>query len=237
MDMNNSLVVGAGALIVGVIIGYSMSGSGAELAKEGLARTEALSAEVEEMTTKVDGLDEKVGGIETAFADFGAKQSEGLKGIGEQIAGIGGTVSGAVDKFGAGVSEAVKGQIDGLREQLSTLRAPGGGESGGGNAGGGNAGGGAEAPQAGSEGSGGGASAEASGSGTALRPGMAAVIAPDKLHVFLSSADREAGTATVAVNGQALSTVSVGQEQEANGCHFSLTGFDAKGAAMIDGGC
>lgn len=236
MDMNNSLVVGAGALIVGILIGYSMGGSGEDLAKEGLARTEALAARVEQVTTKVDGLDtkvggldEKVGGIETSFADFGAKQSENLKGIGAQIAGIGTSVSGAVDKLGSGMSEAVKGQIDGLREQLSTLRA---GE-------------GAQAPEGAEKAEGGkpagadgeSAPAEASGTGTALRPGMAAVIAPDKLHVFLSSADREAGTATVAVNGQTLTTISLGQKQEANGCSFSLTGFDAEGAAMIDGGC
>ena len=223
MDMNNSLVVGAGALLVGIIIGYSMGGSGEDLAEEGLARTEALSAKVEEMTTKVDGLDAKVGGIETSFADFGAKQSEGLKGIGDQIAGIGASVSGAVDKLGTGVGDAVKNQIDGLREQLSSLR--GGAE------------GGAAAPAAEAPAAGGGEAAEASGSGTALRPGMAVVIAADKLHVFLSSADREAGTATVAENGQTLTTIDVGQEQEANGCKFSLTGFDAEGAAMIDGGC
>ncbi len=237
MDMNNSLVVGAGALIVGVIIGYSMAGSGDDLAKEGLARTEALSAKVEEMASKVDGLGEKVGGIETTFADFGAKQSDGLKGIGDQIAGIGTSVSGAVDKLGTGVGDAVKNQIDGLREQLSSLRAGGGssGETAASPA--------AEAPAeaaapaeatAPAEAA---APAEATGTGTALRPGMAAVVAPDKLHVFLSSADREAGTATVAVNGQTLTTISVGQKQEANGCEFSLTGFDADGAAMIDGGC
>lgn len=231
MDMNNSLVVGAGALIVGVIIGYSMAGSGDDLAKEGLARTEALSAKVEEMASKVDGLGEKVGGIETTFADFGAKQSDGLKGIGDQIAGIGTSVSGAVDKLGTGVADAVKNQIDGLREQLSSLRA------GGGSSGEAEAPPAAEAPAEATAPAEAAAPAEATGTGTALRPGMAAVVAPDKLHVFLSSADRAAGTATVAVNGQTLTTISVGQKQEANGCEFSLTGFDADGAAMIDGGC
>ena len=31
--------------------------------------------------------------------------------------------------------------------------------------------------------------------------------------------------------------IEVGKEQDVNGCKFSLTGFDDKGAAMIDGGC
>ena len=136
------------------------------------------------------------------------------------------TVTGAVDKLGSGVSEAVKGQIDGLREQIATLRASGGGEAA------------APAAEAGGEAAPAAAAAPASpGAGTALKPGMTAVIAPEKLHVFLSAANAAAGTAMVAVNGQSLSEVALGQEQEANGCKFTLTGFDGEGGATSDGGC
>lgn len=235
MDLNNSVVVAAGALLVGVLVGYSLSGSGDELAEQGLARTEALSAQVEAMGAKVDGLDQKVGGIESAVADLGGKQAESLKGIGDQLAGlggaVGGAVTGAVDKLGAGVTDTVKTQIDGLREQIAALRA--GGEGSGAAAP-------APAPAKEEAAAGGGEAAggwKISDKGTAVTPGMAAIIAPEKLHVFLSAADPAAGSATVAVNGQSLSTILVGQKQEANGCEFSLTGFDEKGAAMIDGGC
>lgn len=222
MDLNNSVVVGAAALLVGVIIGYSMSGSDEDPAEQALARTEALSTQVEAMDAKVDGLDQKLGGVESAVADIVGKQADGLKGIGEQISGIGGTVTGAVDKLGTGVTDAVKAQIDGLKEQIAGLRA-------------------APAPAAGTEAEAGGAPTGGAGKisdkGTAVKPGMAAIIAPEKLHVFLSSADPAAGTASVAVNGQTLSTITVGEEQEVNGCKFSLTGFSETGEAMIDGGC
>ncbi|TPE49945.1 hypothetical protein [Amaricoccus solimangrovi] len=222
--MNNSLVVGAGALLVGIIIGYSMSGGEDETAREALARTEALSTQVEAMSGKVDGLDQKLGGVEAAVVAFNATQNEALTALSGQIQGIGQTVSGAVDKLGAGIGETMKSQMDGMRSALSSMRGMGGtgGETGG--------------ESGGDSGPAGGQAAPA-GTGTALRPGMTAVISPDKLHVFLSSADSAAGSAMVAVNGQSLQTLKVGEEQEANGCHFSLTGFDADGAAMIDGGC
>ncbi|PZQ46846.1 MAG: hypothetical protein DI556_18950 [Rhodovulum sulfidophilum] len=225
MDMNNSLVVGAGALLVGILIGYSMGGSGDELAEQGLARTEALSARVEEMAGKLDGLESKVTGVEGSVAQFASAQSDGLKGLGDQIGtridGIGESVGGAVDKLGASVSDTVKGQIEGLRAQIATLR-----------------GGAAEPASEGAESaeSAPPAPAAAPGAGTTVTPGMTAVVAPDKLHVFLSATDPAAGTAMVAVNGQTLSTIKLGEEQEANGCHFTLTGFDGR-AATIDGGC
>ncbi len=211
MDFNSALIAGAGGLIVGLVIGYSMGGSGEDLAEASLAQTRDLSA-------KVATLSEKVGGIEGAVGALNKAQSDGAQALGARIDGIAQEVSGRVDALGGGVSDALKSQLQDLRGQLAGLI---GGSAGGREASGGVA-------------TGGGATG---GTGSAVRPGAAVTLADGKLRVFLSAADASAGTARVAINGQTLVPLEVGKPVEANGCSVSLTGFDADGAAMIDGGC
>ena len=211
MDFNSALIAGAGGLIVGLVIGYSMGGSGEDLAAAGLSQTRELSA-------RVEALNERVGGIEGAVGALGKAQTEGVQGLGARIDGIVQQVSGQVDALGGGVSDVVKTQIQDLRGQLAGLigGAPAGGASGGG----------ADV-----------AAGAGTGTGSPITPGSAVTLADGKLRVFLSAADPAAGPARVAVNGQTLVPSAIGKPFEADGCSVSLTGFDAAGAALIDGGC
>lgn len=217
MDFNSALIAGAGGLIVGLVIGYSMGGSGEDLAEAGLSQTRELSAQVE-------ALSERVGGVEGAVGALVKAQTEGVQGLGARIDGIVQQVSGQVDALGGGVSEAMKTQIQDLRGQLAGLigGAPAGGASG-------------EATGVG-VGTGVG-SGVGSGVGNPATPGSTVTLADGKLRVFLSAADPAAGTARVAINGQTLVSLAIGNPLDVDGCSVSLTGFDAAGAALIDGGC
>lgn len=206
MDFNSALIAGAGGLIVGLVIGYSMGGSGEDLAEAGLRQTRELS-------TKVEALSEKVGGIEGAVGALSKAQTDDAQGLGARIDGIAQEVSSRMDALGGGVSDAMKTQMQDLRGQLAGLI--------------GVVGGGAAAPEP----------ERAAGTGSAVIPGSAVTLADGKLRVFLSAADAKAGTARVAINGQTLVPLELGKPFDADGCSVSLTGFDADGAALIDGGC
>lgn len=232
MDFNNGLVAGAGGVIVGLIIGYSMASGGHDVGAEQLAKTEELSAKVETLTADVGGIGQRLGGVEGVVTALRSAQSDGLQGLSARVDGVGqqltATVDGVsqqlsatVDQLGSGVSEAVKTQVEGLRGQLAGMLGAGAAAVA-------PSGAGQEAPAT---------PAAPAATGTALTPGQTAVLTEGKLYVFLSSANANGGTAQVAVNGQKLVELAVGKPFELDSCSVSLTGFAADGAAMIDGGC
>lgn len=198
MDVNRGLVVGAGCLIVGLVLGYSLGGSDVDQAQ--LAQTRALSAKVETLSGEFEGLGQRIDGVESAVASLQGTQSQELQGLGAQLDGVGESLAGSLQQLGDGVSAALKAQLDELRDRLA-----------------------GNAP-------------EASPTTLTLAPGETAPLG-DRLEVFLAATDPAAGTAMVAINGQALVQLTLGTAYETGGCKVALTGFDAEGGAFIAGGC
>ncbi|MFO1106899.1 MAG: hypothetical protein U1E34_12420 [Amaricoccus sp.] len=194
MDVNRGLVVAAGCLLVGLLLGYSLGGS--DTASAQLAATRTLDV-------KVSALDKRVAELETAIAGLQGSQSQGLQGLGTEMDGLGQSLAGSLATLGEGLSTALKSQIDELRDRLSAL---------------------GEAPMSGGEAT------------VTLTPG-ATVPLGEGLELFLAAIDTGAGTAMVAINGQALVQLTLGQTYETGGCRLTLTGFDAKGGAFVTGGC
>lgn len=224
MDFNKALMVGAGSLLVGLILGYSMGGSGNDEIDAQLAKADELSARVESMSQDMAGMGERLGGIEGVVTAMRAAQTEGMQGLGARVDGMGQQLSSSVERLGSGMSDAMKAQVEALRGQIDGLRGSAAEESEQGE----------EGEQAQAEAP---AAPQAAASGIAVTPGGTAILVPGRLHVFLSAADAEGGRARVAVNGQMLVPLEVGKAVEVDGCAVELTGFDIRGAAMIDGGC
>lgn len=81
-----------------------------------------------------------------------------------------------------------------------------------------------------------GAAPTGSGEGSEIGIGETGIFADGGLRVFLSAFDPEAGTARVAINGQALTMLSMGSPAQAGDCTVTLTGGEGR-RAIIDGSC
>jgi hypothetical protein len=76
----------------------------------------------------------------------------------------------------------------------------------------------------------------ASGAGSAVPMGKAEIFGDGKVRVFLSAVDAEAGTARVAINGPAVTTLEMSSPVKAGDCTVELTGV-GEGTATVDVAC
>lgn len=215
---DNSFLVGAGSGIIGIMVGFLLSGAGDDrvvnrLEKRINSGTErAVSAGAEQ----VDALNERIAGLEAALAEAGEAQAGSVAGLKEQLAGLDSRIGAMDGKIGDAVA-SLSGRIDAVTASVGDAVAEAGSNQT------------ARIEAALSEGLGKVAAlapaAAAGGAAAAASDGESAVAAPaeteavveeakglgigqteylmdGKVRVFVSSVNRDAGTARVAVNGQ-----------------------------------
>lgn len=217
MGMEKTAAVGAGGLVVGLLLGLMFGGGGGDVDEV----RQALSAEVGNVQGQVTALDAKVAelgakldGVSTAVGDAASASSGQLQALTSSLDGVKSDLTGALGGISEKVSTAMAGNLDSLRAEVAKLmpaRAGGGGEAAGGDGGDGTA------------------------TGTSIAIATVADF-DDKLRVFVSGIDPEGKTARVALNGTALTTLTLDEPVEANGCSVTLTGF-AENGAVIDASC
>lgn len=218
-NSNRTILLVAGALVVGLVLGALFRGGGPDI-KPVVDETRALSARIDGIGAEVKGLGERLATIEGSVTETRSAQDSALGDLRGQLEGLGKSVADTTGALGGQVSTALQSQLEDFRGQISDLV---------GRAKGGDAGDEAAAGAA--------ATQQVATTGTPLTPGQAVTLAAEKLRVFLSSADAQSGSARVAINGFATTVLTAGEPVEVNGCRVVLSGFDASGTAMIDGGC
>lgn len=221
-NSNRTILLVAGALVVGLVLGALFRGGGPDI-KPAIDETRALSARVDAIGAEVKGLGERLATIEGSVRETRSAQDSALGDLRGQLEGLGKSVADTTGALGGQVSTAVQSQLEAFRGQISDLV----GRTRSDDAAGDDAAGetaGATAPQVAT-------------TGTPLTPGQAVTLVDEKLRVFLSSADAQSNSARVAINGVGTTVLTAGEPVEVDGCRVVLSGFDASGTAMIDGGC
>ncbi len=117
MELHSAVLPAAGGVILGLLLGIAISGSGHDAEKARQKETKALAEKLAAVETSVAGLGDRIGGIEGALKT----QGEGVAALGPKIDEVATTVTGSLDKLGGGVSEAVKSEIAGLKSELSSM--------------------------------------------------------------------------------------------------------------------
>ncbi len=216
-NSNRTILLVAGALVVGLVLGALFRGGGPDITPV-VDETRALSARIDGIGTEVTGLGERLAAIEGSVTETRTAQDSALGDLRGQLEGLGKSVADTTGALGGQVSTALQSQLEDFRGQISDLvgRAKG-----------------TEA----ADDTVGAAAPQVATTGTALTPGQAVTLADDRLRVFLSSADARSNSARVAINGLATTVLTAGEPVEVDGCRVVLSGFDANGTAMIDGGC
>jgi hypothetical protein len=219
MELNRTVLAGAGGLVVGLLIGFALSASGRSAVEEQLKQQQEAVAELGKLEAALGAVDSRVGelgtrlgGVEGTLAALGESQSGGLKSLTDRIDGVGTDLSGALSDIGSSVSTALSGPLDGLRAQVAALAsAP---------------------PAAGGQEAASGAPAQ----GELVRVGETAQFDGGAVRVFLSALDGPGAAARVAINGSGMSLLALGSPVEAGNCRLTLTGVSENGAT-IAGDC
>lgn len=216
-NSNRTILLVAGALVIGLVLGALFRSGGPDI-KPVVDETRALSAKIDGIGAEVKSLGERIATIEGSVTETRSAQDSALGDLRGQLEGLGKSVADTTGALGGQVSTALQSQLEDFRGQISDLvgRAKGGDAA--------DETAGAAAPQVAT-------------TGIPLTPGQAATLADNRIRVFLSSADPQSGSARVAINGLDTKMLTVGEPIEFNGCRVVLSGFDANGTAMIDGGC
>lgn len=222
-----AIVGGAVLFILGLVIGAAISGgpSVEEIDEAVARRIDAAKAEDAERTGRIEAgltqladniggrLDGIAGSVDTGaktVSDFGAR-------IGGDVATLGQSLQGAIEKSSADHLAALESGLAGLRGQISAAPAPG-------------AEGGA-APEA--------AAAPAEAPEDGYTPGQTVTLSDGALRVFVSRLDEGTGTAHVRANGQDLA-LAVGKAApvagEAGECLLTLDALGG-GKAALSGAC
>lgn len=222
-NSNRTILLVAGALVVGLVLGALFRGGGPDI-KPMVDETRTLSARVDALGAEVKGLGERLATIEGSVTETRSAQDTALGDLRGQLEGLGKSVADTTGALGGEVSTALQSQLQELRGQLSDIV----GRVKEGNADSETAGADADAPAA---------APQVATTGTPVTPGQAVTLVDEKLRVFLSSADPKSNSARVAINGFATTVLTAGEPVDVDGCHVELSGFDASGTAMIDGGC
>jgi hypothetical protein len=238
MQVDRTVLVGAGAGIVGLLLGLAIGWSGRSELEARAAAQDEIRAQVAALTETVAGIETRLGGVAEQVTALGASQAGGIENLAKRlegaVAGAGTTLSDSLgDELASlrALAESQAGNLEGVAKQLEGAAAAIGsstsealGEN-------------LERLRVGiatlartGEGE------TAAGTGEALSIGQTAELADGKLRVFLSAVDTAAGTARVAVNGTALSEVSMTEPVEAGDCKLELTGV-AEGGATFNAAC
>ena len=211
MIKNQSVVIGGGALLLGLILGIAVSGSRVddkiaqamgrmdEASGAAVSAQEAAMAAIEERFGALEAQVEEAAGAAAALSDdLGAKMSEMQQGLASRI---------------DAVTEGAQAQVAALRDEF------------------------ASAPTTGTAGSAETAAAPAAGMAAAetRSVGETAVLADGALRVFVSRLDTEAGTARLSINGTDT-TLAVGDAAtvalESGDCAVSVVSIGADGVAL-----
>jgi len=216
-----AIVGGAVLFILGLIIGAAISGGpsvediDAAVAKRIDAATATETAEIAKvgagLTQLAGDLGGRLDGGAKAVADIGTK-------LGGDVAALGASLQGAIEKSSADHLAALEGGLAGLRGQISSAPAAAPG---------------AATPAAAA------ATAASAAPVEGYGPGETAILSDGALRVFVSRLDADAGTASVRAGGADLA-LALGESQTLAGpageCQVTLDAVGG-GKAALSGAC
>lgn len=211
MMKNQSVVIGGGALILGLILGIAVSGARVD---DQIARAmdrvdEAANAAASAQQEAMAAVEERFGALETQLGDAAGAAAELSDGIGAQMTEMQQSLAAQIEA----VTQSAEAEVAALRDAM------------------------ASAPVVGSNDAAESTAAPASDA-TAVATktvGETAVLADGELRVFVSRLDAEAGAARLSING-ADTTLAVGEASTvslASGeCAVSVVSLGADGVSL-----
>lgn len=228
---NRTLVVGAFALAIGLLLGMLIAPSGPDIAEiraavgEELAKagekTAALDQHIAGMTDRMTSLSQGMGGIEASVKDLSAKLGTDAQDAGGDVAALATKIEAMASSLTSRVSEAAESQTAALRQGLAALSSGGGAAP-------------AEAPAAAAPAAAVPQTAPA-GEPQGLTAGNTASFGDGSVRVTVSRVDDTGGTARLAVNGETVS-LAAGESMMVEECKLQLDGVD-RGHASLSALC
>ncbi|MCA8879663.1 MAG: hypothetical protein KDA73_06810 [Rhodobacteraceae bacterium] len=225
---NKTLVVGACALAVGILLGMLFSSSGPSLEEIRAAvgdevataseKSAALEQKVSGMAEQVTALSSGLGGIETSVKDLSAKMGQDAEGGSDDVKALSARLEDMASSLTAKLSETAQSQATALKQGLADLSAKR------------------------SEGTSAPAKAEtqaakpaqtaaSAGEPKGITPGMTESFADGAVRVTLSRVDDTAGVARLSVNGQTVK-LGAGDTMMAGDCKVKVDSVDRGHAAV-----
>jgi hypothetical protein len=216
MQIDRTVLFAVGGVILGFVIGYAVSSSGRSALEAQLRQNSEIAAAMNALEGRIDGIEgnlrQSVADIQARVDEIGSSDAEGrIAALAERVEGMSSDIGARLEGMAPELRETVSREIGALQGRLAAL---------------------SQQATAVVEH----AIGEGSAAGIEVRVGGTAMLADGALRVFLSGVNSEAGTARVAVNGQSLATLALGQSTEAGDCTMTLTGLGT-GSATVDGRC
>lgn len=208
---NQSVVIGGGALILGLILGIAVSGARVDdkiadaMSRVDEAANTAASVQQEAMAA----VEERFGALETQLGDTAAAAAELTAGLGAQMTEMQQGLAAQIEA----VSQSAEAEVAALRDALASAPVAGAGDA-------------VESIAA--------PASDAAPVATKT-VGETAVLADGALRVFVSRLDAEAGAARLSING-ADTTLAVGEAStvslESGDCVVSVVSLGADGVSL-----
>jgi hypothetical protein len=218
MQIDRTVLFAAGGVIVGFAIGYAVSSSGRSALEAQLRQNTEIAAAMNSLESRIDGIEgslrQSVADVQARVEEIGSSDAESrIAALAERVEGMGSDIGARLEGMAPELRETISREVGALQGRLAALSQQTT----------------AVVERAIGEG-------PAAGAGNEVRLGGTAMLAEGALRVFLSGVNSEAGTARVAVNGQSLVTLALGETVEAGDCTVTLTGLGT-GSATVDGSC
>jgi hypothetical protein len=218
MQIDRTVLFAVAGVALGFVIGYAVSSSGRSALEAQLRQNSEVAAAMNALESRIDGIEgslrQSVADIQARVDEIGSSDAEGrIAALAERVEGMGSDIGARLEGMAPELRATVSSEIAALQGRLAALSQQAT----------------AVVERAIGEG-------PATGAGTEVRVGGTALLADGALRVFLSGLNAEAGTARVAVNGQSLATLALGETTEAGDCSVTLTGLGT-GSATVDGSC